>query len=216
MEDTLCPPADPGFRLIETMLWTPDEGVRHRARHLRRLERTARALGIMPRDVNAALDALRGEGPQRVRLTVDVKGTVEIAQTMFTPLAPETIWRVAVHTERLRSSDPWLALKTTRRTLYDAARASLPEGTDEWLFLNTGGALCEGTITNVYVAKDGVLRTPPRACGCLPGIGREVLIGQGRAKPGRLDMNDLRAADEVYVGNALRGLIRAELVEMPG
>ncbi len=214
MENTLCPPADPGFRLIETMLWTPRGGVRHRGRHVRRLARTARRLGIVPQGVDAVLDAVRGQGPQRVRLTVDAGGVVQVAQAPFAPLPSGTIWRVAVHPERLTASDPWLGVKTTRRALYDAARAALPKGVDEWLFLNTGGALCEGAITNIYAVRQGVLLTPPRACGCLPGIGREVLIADRRAKPCRLSLDDLRLADEIYVGNALRGLIRAELVEI--
>nr|WP_309502087.1 aminotransferase class IV family protein [uncultured Roseovarius sp.] len=215
MEDTLCPPADPGFRLIETMLWTPQDGVQHRARHLRRLARTARRFAIVPRGLEAALAAVRGDGPQRVRLTVDSDGAAEVEQAPFAPLAPGTRWRVAVHPERVSASDPWLGVKTTRRALYDRARAALPEGVDEWIFLNTGGAVCEGTITNVYVARDGMLLTPPRACGCLPGIGREVLIAARRAKPQRLGLDDLRGAAEIHVGNALRGLIRAELVDLP-
>ena len=210
MENPLCPPADPGFRLIETMLWTPEDGVRHAARHVRRLQRTARALGIVPGDVAAVIAGLQSTGPLRVRLTVDINGAIDISQSAFTPLPADTLWRVALHPERLRADDPWLRVKTTRRALYDRARLDLPKGVDEWIFLNTGDALCEGTITNIYARHGGVLHTPPRACGCLPGIGREVLIGQGRAKPARLRRADLESG--FFAGNALRGLIRAELV----
>lgn len=215
MESPLCPPTDPGFCLIETMLWTPEGGVQHRARHLRRLARTARDFGIAPHGVDAALDAVRADGPQRLRLTVDAQGAADVAGADFAPLPADAIWRVAFHPERLRADDPWLRVKTTRRTLYDRARAALPEGVDEWIFLNTGGALCEGTITNLYIERGGMLLTPPRACGCLPGIGREVLIAARRARPQRLTPDDLRAADAIYVGNALRGLIRARLVPPP-
>jgi 4-amino-4-deoxychorismate lyase len=72
--------------------------------------------------------------------------------------------------------------------------------------------LCEGTITNIYVDPgDGILITPPRACGLLPGIGREVLIAARRARVGRLTPEDLASAKVVYVGNALRGLIPVDL-----
>ncbi|SEK41333.1 4-amino-4-deoxychorismate lyase [Roseovarius nanhaiticus] len=217
MENTLRQdlntPLGHDFALIETMLWTPEDGVQHRARHMARLTRSARHFGIAPQGLDAALDAVTGTSPLRLRLTVSADGAARITSAPFTPLAPGARWRIAIHSERLDAADPWLAHKTTRRALYDAARAALPEGIDEYIFLNRGGALCEGAITNIYVDPgDGILRTPPRACGCLPGIGREALIAARRARPQRLTPDDLRAAQAIFVGNALRGLIPATLV----
>ncbi len=213
MEIPLCPPAGPRFALIETMLWTPGGGIAHRARHMSRLRRSARALGIAPHGVDAALNGITGDGPLRLRLTVDAKGQVAVTATGFLPLGPDTRWRVAIHPQRLDPADPWLRHKTTQRALYDSARADLPPGIDEWIFLNNGGALCEGAITNIYVDAGHTLLTPPRACGLLPGIGREVLIAEGRAQPMRLTPQDIMDARAFYVGNALRGPIRAELVQ---
>ncbi|MEB8388114.1 aminotransferase class IV family protein [Rhodobacteraceae bacterium KMM 6894] len=210
MESPLCPSVDPDFALIETLGWTPDAGFAHRARHLRRLTRSARHFGIMPRGVPEALDSVTAPHPLRVRLTLDATGAADITTTAFTRLPPDTVWRVAIHPTRLTASDPWLRHKTTRRALYDSARADLPPDIDEWIFLNTGGALCEGTITNLYIPQGDTLLTPPRACGLLPGIGREALIAAGRAKPQRLGPDDITGP--FYVGNALRGLIQARLV----
>lgn len=218
MEDTLRPSVGADFALIETMLWTPGTGIRHRARHMARLARSARHFGIDPSGASAALDAaIAGDGPLRVRLTLGVNGAAHVTVTPFAPLPSGAVWRVAIHPERLDAADPWLAHKTTRRALYDAARANLPDGLDEVVFLNRGGAVAEGAITNVYVDPgDGILRTPPRACGCLPGIGREALIAARRARPARLTVDDMRGAHALFVGNALRGLIRAELVGFSG
>ncbi|WP_203228033.1 aminotransferase class IV family protein [Roseovarius dicentrarchi] len=214
MENPLCPPADAEFALIETMLWTPGDGIAHRARHMARLRRSARALGIVPHGVDAALDGISGDSALRLRLrlTVDRAGRAAVTATAFQPQRPGTRWRVAFHPKRLDPADPWLRHKSTCRDLYDRARADLPPGIDEWIFLNTGGALCEGTITNLYVDTGDVLLTPPRACGVLPGIGREVLIAAGRSRPRRLTPQDITAGRAFYVGNALRGLIRADLV----
>jgi 4-amino-4-deoxychorismate lyase len=210
VESPLCPSADPDFALIETLGWTPGAGFAHRARHLRRLARSARYFGITPRGVAAALDSVTAAHPLRVRLTLNANGNTHITTTPFTPLPPGTVWQVAIHPSRLTASDPWLTHKTTRRALYDSARADLPPGIDEWIFLNTGGALCEGTITNLYIPQGDTLLTPPRACGLLPGIGREALIAAGRARPRRLGPDDITGP--FYVGNALRGLILARLV----
>jgi 4-amino-4-deoxychorismate lyase len=212
MEGPLCPPPDPGFRLIETFLWTPGAGVQRRAGHLARLARSAARLGIEPQGVEAALNELRGEGPLRGRLTVDGQGRAEVTAAPFAPLPEGTVWRVALADARLDPGDPWLGVKTTQRALYDRARAALPEGVDEVLFLNTHGEVCEGTITNVFVETDAGLVTPPLDCGVLPGVLRAEMLETGQAVEKTLTPADLATAGSIWVGNSLRGLIRARLV----
>lgn len=211
MEGPLRPPADAGFRLIETCRWTPDAGVRRRERHLARLEASAARLGIVPRGAAAALDAVVGQGPQRVRLTVDADGGVETTLQPFTPLPAGTVWRLSLACERLRSDDPWRQVKTTERAIYDRARAAMPQGADELLFLNERDELCEGTITNLFVDLGRGLLTPPLSCGVLPGVLRAEMLESGQAREAILTLADLRAARAIHVGNALRGLIPARL-----
>jgi 4-amino-4-deoxychorismate lyase len=104
--------------------------------------------------------------------------------------------------------------KTTRRVVYDTARASLPDGIDELLFLNEREELCEGTITNLFIEMpDGRRLTPPVSCGLLPGILREQLLEEGWAEA-VLTMNDLKSAKAIFMGNSLRGLIPAKLVAL--
>ncbi|WP_245306159.1 aminotransferase class IV family protein [Roseovarius aestuariivivens] len=194
------------------MLWTPDTGVHRRKRHMERLQRSARRLGIAPVGVDAVLKELRGDGPLRVRLTVDAKGSADVTTAPFQPLAPGSVWRIAMSEARLSSEDPWLSVKSTMRALYDETRANLPTHVDEMVFLNQDGALCEGTITNIFVARDDILLTPSLECGALPGILREELIENGRAREARLDAGDLARAEMFFVGNALRGLIPARMV----
>jgi len=212
MEGPLRPPPADDFRLIETMLWTPGGGVHRRARHLARLVHSAARLGIAPRGVERALDGVTGNAPQRLRLTVARDGQAELAAYPFTPLPPDTVWRLRLAGARLSSADPWLGVKTTERALYDAARADMPDGIDELIFLNERNELCEGTITNLFVDPGtGVLLTPPLSSGVLPGILREELIDSGRAREATLTQADLCAPASVFVGNSLRGLIAARL-----
>jgi 4-amino-4-deoxychorismate lyase len=118
---------------------------------------------------------------------------------------------VQVSEKRLSSDDPWLRIKTTNRALYDAERAALPKGVDEWLFLNEAGHVCEGTITNIFVTlANGDRVTPPVTSGVLPGILRQQLVAQGWAER-IVTPDDLRSAREIMMGNALRGLIRADI-----
>jgi para-aminobenzoate synthetase/4-amino-4-deoxychorismate lyase len=47
----------------------------------------------------------------------------------------------------------------------------------------------------------------------LPGTLRAELIAEGRAVEAVLTLEDLKAADRVYLGNSVRGLVRAELLQ---
>ncbi|MFZ0098761.1 MAG: aminotransferase class IV, partial [Gemmobacter sp.] len=156
MESPLRHRPEPDLKLIETLLW---DGARYPrlAGHLARLTRSAAELGFRC-DPEAAQTALpRPAGPARVRLTLDGAGQVEVTQAPLPPAAGA--WRIALADARLNSADPWLRHKTTRRALYDGARAALPAGVDEVLFLNERDEVCEGTITNLFFDRGQGLRT---------------------------------------------------------
>jgi len=190
-------------RLIETLLWDGAAFPRL-ALHLARLARGAARLGFPcdPAEVERALRAAVGDAALRVRLTLGPQGDVEVTVAAL-PAAKGT-WRLGLAAERLASGDPWLQVKSTRRAAYDAARAALPAGLDEVLFLNERGEVCDGTITTVFFDRGQGMRTPPLSSGLLPGVLRAEL-----AVPEEV----LRAEDlphvRLWVGNALRGLIPA-------
>jgi 4-amino-4-deoxychorismate lyase len=196
---------DPGLRLIETMLWD-GAGLPRLALHLQRLSRGAAALGWadpLPA-ARAALAGLRPDGPARVRLTYGTGGAaVEVGA--LPPAKAE--WRLGLAPARLSSADPWLSIKSTRRAVYDAARAALPDGLDEVIFLNERGEVCDGTITTVFFDQGAGMRTPPLSSGLLPGVLRAELA----CKEEVLRAEDLPRV-RLWVGNALRGLIPARWV----
>ena len=203
MEGALRGRAGDGVRLIETLLWD-GAGFPRLALHLARLARGAETL-CFPCDPRAAERALRGavgDAPLRVRLTLGAAGDVEVT---VAPLpAGKAEWRVGLAAARLASGDPWLRVKTTRRAAYDAARAELAAGLDEVVFLNERGEVCDGTITTVFFDRGAGMRTPPLACGLLPGVLREEMAVPEEVLLAR-DLPQVR----LWVGNALRGLIPA-------
>ncbi|MFO1203064.1 MAG: aminotransferase class IV family protein [Tabrizicola sp.] len=188
---------EPGLKLIETVLW--DGGAAPRwVLHLARLRRSAGLLGW-----NCPEVAPQGpDHPARLRLTLDAAGRVEWTVAPLPPAKAE--WRVGLAGERLRSDDPWLRVKSTKREVYDRARAALPRGLDEVLFLNERGEVCDGSITTVFFDRGQGMRTPPLSSGLLPGVLRAELDCPEEV---------LRAEDlpkvRLWVGNALRGLIPA-------
>lgn len=194
---------EPGLKLIETMLWDGAQ-VPRLALHLDRLNRSRRALGWVEPGAefqwNCPLDLPKT--PARLRLTVDAEGR-ETWQIAPLPAArPE--WRLGLAQIRVTSTDPWLRVKSTHRALYDQSRAALPEGMEELIFLNERGEVTEGTITNVFYDRGEGLRTPPLACGVLPGVLRAEL-----AYPDEILLAEDLPKVRLWVGNALRSLIPA-------
>ncbi|WP_440981453.1 aminotransferase class IV family protein [Shinella sumterensis] len=215
--------------LIETLRFEPGTGFVRLERHLARLERSAKALGLPgagnARDaLFAALppSALPGISPTgggaqqppylRIRLELFADGRIDVQTAAFAPLAADAVWRVKLATTRLASDDPLLRHKTSRRGLYTAARAEFSAGeADEVILLNERGELCEGTITSLFLDDgSGILKTPPLASGLLAGVLREELLESGRAVEAVLRPEDIEKGD-VLMGNSLRGLIRARL-----
>ena len=187
----------PGLRLIETVLWDGTRAPRW-ALHRNRLQRSAPLLGwSCPEIVPAGPDH-----PARLRLTLDASGAIEWTVAPLPPAKAE--WRVGLAAERLASDDPWLGVKSTRRGAYDRARASLPMGLDEVIFLNERGEVCDGSITTVFFDRGQGIRTPPLTSGLLPGVLRAELAPPEEILLAR-DLPRVR----LWVGNALRGLIPA-------
>ncbi|MEJ0025087.1 MAG: aminodeoxychorismate synthase component I [Rhizomicrobium sp.] len=194
--------------LIETLRW--ESGFVRPDRHLARMEASAAFLSL-PFDRHAALAALsaavaRAREPLRVRLTLDEQGAFAATAAPLEP-AP-SVWTFALSPRRVASSDVLLRHKTTWRSFYDEEPARL--GADEALFCNERGALTEGSRSTLFLRRGGTLLTPPLACGLLDGVLRRELIEQGRCIEAVLTPDDLATADEIFFGNSLRGLIRAE------
>lgn len=210
----LSDPAPP-VTLIETLKWTPEESFVLLDRHLDRLTASARYFSLGGAETaRERLETASGDwsAAMRVRLTLSESG-VEVTAV---PLPPNPAsFRFMVADERLDSASPWLAHKTTNRAFYDQPRMAAHDryGVDEVVFLNERGELTEGSITNIFIERDGVLLTPDLSAGLLPGTLRAELIAQGTARAAVLTLADLHAADAIWLGNSVRGLIRAELFE---
>lgn len=199
----------PDFALIETMRYEPGVGVARLDLHLARLARSAAALSISYNadDVRRCVDdALKGAKASRVRLLLERDGRARV-EVHDLPPARAGDMTVDVAALPVDVSDFRLRHKTTSRDFYDDARAR--SGADEVIFVRPDGFVTEGSFTNVFVERDGLLLTPPLARGLLPGVLRAELLESGRAREADLRLEHLRAG--FFLGNALRGLMPAQL-----
>ena len=86
------------------------------------------------------------------------------------------------------------------------------QGFDEAILLNERGEVAECTSANIFVARGSEVGTPPLSAGCLPGITREVLLGEIRAPGIRIAERtilpaELESADEVFITSTTRNLL---------
>ncbi|MEU5057537.1 MULTISPECIES: aminodeoxychorismate lyase [unclassified Streptomyces] len=205
-------------------------------RHLDRLARSARGLGLPEPDldeVRRACDAVLEANPMSLgRLRITFTGglsplgsdrgehgptlVVALGETARRPDSTATVTVPWTRNER----GALTGLKTTSYAENVVALARAREqGASEALFANTVGRLCEGTGSNVFVVLDGEIHTPPVVSGCLAGITRALAVEWTGAKETDLPLDVLERADEIFLTSTLRDVQSVHRVdgrELPG
>jgi branched-chain amino acid aminotransferase len=205
-------------------------------RHLQRLTRSARGLGLPDPDhdeVRRACAAVLEANPMplgRLRITFTGghgplgsdrgdQGTTLVVALGETTRRPDSTAVVTVPWTR-NERGALTGLKTTSYAENVVALAHAHRhGASEALFGNTAGRLCEGTGSNVFVVLDGEIHTPPLASGCLAGVTRALAIEWTGAKETDLPLDVLREAEEVFLTSTLRDVQAVHRVddrELPG
>lgn len=207
----------PSFSLIETMLWQPNGGLFLLDEHLARLRDSAEYFGIEWSEtaVLTQLDSLCQTltEPVKVRLLLGQDGRLTLQTVPLSVGArPEPV-RVGLAQRPVDSQTVWLYHKTTRRDLYDAARASRPD-CDDVILHNERGELTEASSSNFALLLDGELVTPPIESGLMGGTFRSYLLKNpaGWQNPGGLPLRekgitiaDLARCEGIYLFNSVRG-----------
>ncbi|MBP7687674.1 MAG: aminodeoxychorismate synthase component I [Thermoflexales bacterium] len=203
------------FDVIEAMLWTPDEAYFLLERHLARLAESAAYFNI-PIDLHAIQNQLADFGAtltlvaHKVRVSVTQRGRVSLTAVPLSEIPLPPVMRVALAAQPIDSSNVFLYHKTTRRDVYDAARAARPD-CDDVVLWNERGEITESTIANVVVELNGQRYTPPVECGLLPGTFRADLIARGLIHERVILKEELRAASRVWLINSVRGWLDVQL-----
>lgn len=190
---------DHGFTVadgvFETLKVTP-AGPFALTRHLRRLARSAGALGLPIPDADAVRDAVERTVAAnadevgdlaRLRITYTAgiaplgsergpgRPTLVVSMSEMSPWAPTADVATVPWPRNERS-----ALAGVKSTSYAENVIALADakrrGASEALMPDTRGMLSEGTGSNVFVVLDGRVVTPSLAAGCLPGITRELVL----------------------------------------
>jgi branched-chain amino acid aminotransferase len=210
-------------------------------RHIERLHRSAGGLGLAvpigDGRLRAAIDDLLAAAPageaRTARLRVTVTGGVAppgsgrgtAGPTLIIAVAPLDPWEA----DTVAVTVPWprnersavTGLKTTSYAENVVALAEARKvGASEAIMPNLSGNLCEGTGTNVFVVRGGVLSTPPLLAGCLAGVTRALLLEElPDADEDNMPMTALPEADEVLLTSSTRDVQPLRMLdgrELPG
>ncbi|MEO0412937.1 MAG: aminodeoxychorismate synthase component I [Pseudomonadota bacterium] len=217
----------PDFGLIETMALTvqktgpklPDLWPHHMAR----LARSAADLGFCPpnlKTLQADLTAFAKNldvGIYKLRLVYGRGGEHSLSAAAITPRPGSQPLKVRLGTlSKLDAKDAvFLQHKTTVRWFYaQALAAAQAQGScHEVILASKDGALREGSYTNIFMKRGDALITPTLNGHFLGGVLRERLLESGEAQAAAMHVDDLKTADALYVGNAVRGLLPAQLIK---
>ena len=192
--------------------------IRHLERHIARLLRDARGLGLGALDPDTVRRVLT-DGATRtfadsegvIRLEVRAADGADAPHLVVTTRGigdePDR-WRTVLAREPHPGRSPWSAFKTNERASYERALAGArATGADEALLADAEGRLVEGARTNVIVVDaEGILRTPPLTRGAQAGIARAILLDRiAELVEADVAVADLAAAREIVLVNAVRG-----------
>jgi branched-subunit amino acid aminotransferase/4-amino-4-deoxychorismate lyase len=91
-------------------------------------------------------------------------------------------------------------------------------GQIEGLVLSIDGELVSGTVSNLFLVRDGVLYTPRLSSGCLPGVTRAAVLELSSrlgisAHEERLEPSALVDVDEVFFTNLVMTLLPVRAIE---
>lgn len=211
---------NPAFTLFETLLLTPQGSYAFAQEHLARMSRSADYWGL-PFDrsraeellAQAAREVGQSAGQAAViRLELGPEGDLSThARPAPTP-PPEPVTAL-LSPHRTDPEDRLLYHKTSHRQAYDRERERAAEqGHFDVLFENLQGRLTEGAITNLFVRRDGSWLTPPVSDGLLPGVWRASFLREVGGLERSLTVADLAGAQEVVLGNSVRGAVQVAAV----
>ena len=118
-----------------------------------------------------------------------------------------------VSTFRRNERSPLSSVKTLNCGENVAARREAEEKTcADAVFLTTTGRLSEATTSNLFFIRKGIVHTPARSCGILPGVTRKIVFeicrrSGIRYKEGIFPPASLKTADEVFLTNTTAGVL---------
>lgn len=205
----------PDFEILETIRFYNGR-YRFLRYHLLRMHNSSFRLGF-PFSEEKAMEALKSisqvaSGLLRIRLLLNRKGDFRAESFDFTRTNKKRSVKLSFAHKTISSEDLFLYHKTTIRDYYTSElEVASKEGSEDVILLDELGNISETCLRNIFYRNDGKWFTPSLQKGGLPGTLRQKLIEKKWVTIQDLNANELINAEQILVGNSLRGLERVSL-----
>jgi len=164
-------------------------------------------------DAYLRISITRGRGKIGLDIEEGIRPTLVVLSKAFTGY-PEDLYRrgipaSVVTTRRIPPSALNPEIKSLNFLNNILARAEAAHyGAMEGIMLNIEGYVAEGTVSNIFIVKDGIIKTPPPHVGILNGVTRSTIIGlaRGHGLPCREEAfspEELYRADECFITSTM-------------
>lgn len=112
------------------------------------------------------------------------------------------------------STNAYANFKTENDMLYkDSLIYSASYQSEQALILNERDEIVESSICNIYFSMNNEIYTPPLESGCVEGVVRKKLLNASKVFEKVIKYTELRQYDEVYLSNAIRGIIPVKSID---
>ena len=208
-------PAPAPFQLLETILFTQNDGYYLLDEHLQRMAQSAEyfdyefPLPVIKAELNRYAQSF--DSPMRIRLLLAKDNTFEIQSFNLDLSTTQTSAKISLPPKPIDKHNIFLYHKTTNRDIYTNASQSCPEA-DDVILHNQEGEITESTIANIVIEINGNKYTPPVTSGLLAGTFRNHLLKTGEISEKIITVDELRSADKIYLINSVRKWRQAILI----
>ncbi len=196
------------FSLIETVLWTLQDGYFLFEKHLERMKDSAEYFDIpfSKESFNSLFHKIQKQfsAPQRIRVLLDHFGNFTTEAKELPDQVKE--YKVRLASQPIDSSNRFYFHKTTQREIYPK-----PNGFDDILLYNEKNELTEFTIGNLVVELNGKLVTPPISSGLLAGTFRAHLLETGKIEEQVIHREDLKNCNQTFLINSVRKWVNVKI-----
>lgn len=199
----------PHFKLIESLLLENGK-YPFLSSHLKRLKNASNYFSFVfdenkiKQKLFEIKNELKKDERYKIRLLTDKWGNIQISSSPVSSVPAKV--EIIISNKKINSQNQFQYFKTTNRGFYNNQRQKYVKGKIwEVIFPNEKNQLAEGTITNIFVMKNGKWFTPPLSCGVLNGIYRDIFIKKYNALEKILFEKDLYSSEKIVLTNAVAG-----------
>ena len=153
----------------------------------------------------------RGEGPPGLALPQNTRPSIVIYATQASAI-PKEYYNSGVKITTFPCSASFTATISPQiKSINYLSQIIIKElatrdGSFEGIILEDDHKVSEGTVSNIFIVKDGILKTPALSNSILPGITRKIILelaSQNNVsyEETEITLDDLQQADEVFISN---------------